>query len=106
MIRIVMSGAFGRASSRRICWQLMHYWSIVRLRRKAVVISVVASLALCAVSLTFQPWVYRATAVVAVPGICPHGIMDGETYVGIMGLGNTNRWITKVVCSQCRANQR
>ena len=49
----------------------------------------------------FAPRTYEATALISVPNLCPHGIIIGEPYVGFMGLGDTNLFISKVTCGQC-----
>jgi len=85
--------------TRRRYWQLTHYWSLLRLRRKLVASSVVASVALCVAWLAIVPWTYRATAVVAVSGMCPHGIVIGEPYF-TTSFGHTD--ISTTVCTQCR----
>jgi hypothetical protein len=83
-------------------WQMKHCWSVLRLRRKVAVGSTVATVVLCVGWTIFAPWTYKATAVVSFSGMCPHGIVAGEPYIGMMGLGDTNRYITKVVCTPCR----
>src|SRR5687767_14726162 len=82
-------------------WQIKHCWSILRLRRGVVVATTLAIVSLHTGRMMLAPRTYKATAVISVPGLCPHGIIIGEPYVGIMGLGNTNLFITEVACGQC-----
>jgi hypothetical protein len=77
----------------------MRYWSIVRHRKRVVAASVVTVVAFFAAWMAFVSWTYRATVVVSVPGMCPHGIVVGEPRIDI-SLGQV--FISKEYCPECR----
>ena len=64
--------------NRRIFWRSAYYWSIVRLRRRAVV-GMVVLIVLFALVWTFSStWIYSARTVIRVEGLDERGILTNE----------------------------
>src|SRR5688572_19972343 len=97
----MLSGLTRFKMIRRRRWQLRHYWSILRLRRKLVAGTTLAVVFLCAVWTIFTPPTYRATSVLSLPGLCPHAIIIGEPIVRI---GWETNYLDKVTCPWCPQN--
>jgi uncharacterized protein involved in exopolysaccharide biosynthesis len=59
--------------SRRRFWQAAHYWSIIRLRRRLVVVAFTLSVAAAVAYTWSRTWTYAATSVMRVNGIDRQG---------------------------------
>jgi hypothetical protein len=91
--------------NRRYHWQVRHYWAILKLRRAVVLWTATACLGAYAAWLAALS--YKASVFVKVHGLCPHGLVVGDTQMGIVGQGSAAPFYFKVKCSLCeRTNEK
>ena len=68
----MMSESHSSISRRRV-WQAAHYWSILRLRRRLVIVTLSLTLATVVAYTWSRTWTYAATSVIRIEGMDRQG---------------------------------